>query len=150
LKGREGNPYKLPLALSVEMQKGLDKLKVQFDDANDFPIGLQVLRAGLIIYGVLDEDSLRAMYNRGLIKDAEVMFLLESGLVSKDFRPVKVELLLQAQELDILDRQFGQVIIQWHELKESSKMRHLEDAKKYPMLPNARRLVELVKEEASK
>ena len=147
--GREGNPYRLPLVLTREMQMGLDKHKVQDETPNDFPIGLKEMRAGQILYGVLDEDALREMYLRGLIEDDEVLFLMEKCLC-KDFRPVKVEALRDAEELNRLNRFFGQVADQWDGLTESSKMGHLERAKKYPMLPNAERLVQLVKMEASK
>jgi len=145
----KGSGYRLPLQLTKEMKIALVKAVAASGEADDFPVALKVFRAGLLIYDVIGEDEFQAMYLRGIIKDDEVMFLMEKGL-TKDFRPVKVEALLQAQELKILDNQFAQVCGQWVGLKESAKMAWLERAKKYPMLSNARKLVEAVKEKTKR
>jgi len=142
-----GRGYTLPLQLTTEMKKSLDRLKVQLDDANDFPIALRIFRAGLIVYGVLDEQDMQTMYIRGKITDDEVQFLIEAGLC-KDFRPVRVEALRDAEELNRMNKMFGDVVearLSPLGLNEASWMDWVERAKKYPTLPNAVKLLELVK-----
>ena len=150
-QGSGGNRgYRIPLQLTREMKLALDRLSVKLESADDFPIALRVFRAGLLVYGVLSEDELQAMYLRKKVSDDEAMFLIEYGLV-KDFRPVKVEALLEAEERLKLNHTFGNVIDCWNSemgLKESSKMHYVEEARKYPDLPNAQKLLELAKEES--
>ncbi|NVM23322.1 MAG: hypothetical protein HWN68_16250 [Desulfobacterales bacterium] len=126
----------------------LTKLAAQEGSPKDFIVALKVFRAGLIGYGVLDEEGLQAMYLRKKIGDDEAQFLLENGFVKEDFRPVKSEPLLQANERRILNNQFKQVFERWENgsLKESTKMYYKREAEKHPDLPNARRLLELMKE----
>ena len=142
-----GRGYSLPLQLTREMKIAFDKLKVQLESADDFPVALRVFRAGLIAYEVLDEDALQAMYVRGKVTADEAQFLIEAELC-KDFRPMKVEAIHEAEELVRLNKFFGQVLEQWDTIRESSKISHLERARKYPMLPNAVKLVKLVKQTA--
>ena len=150
--GGKGSGYRLPLMLTKEMKMAFDKLIVKLETADDFPVALRVFRAGLIAYDVLDEDGLRAMYLRKKIRDDEVMFLIENGFIKEDFRPVKSEPLLQANERRILNNQFKQVFERWGNgsMKESAKMYHLHEAKKYPDIPYAHKLLQLVKETARK
>ncbi len=137
--------YRIPLALTKEMRIALTKLAAQEDSPTDFRQALKAMRVGMIIYGVLSPKDLQAMYRRELIDDDEAQFLLEKGLVKDDFRPVKVERLLQANELRALNNLYGDVILRWDDLKMSAKIRHLKDAIKYPDIPNAVKLVEMYK-----
>lgn len=145
--GGKGSGYMLPLMLTKEMRIALTKLTAQEEAPKDFPLALKALRLGLLCYGVLDEEDLQSMYQRKLITDDEAQFLLENGFVKEDFRPVKSELLHQAEERRILNNQFMDVIKCFNgTMKESAKLYWLKRARKYPDLPNARRLLELVKE----
>jgi len=145
--GGKGSGYRLPLMLTKEMKMAFDKLVVQLEMADDFPVALRVFRAGLIAYDVLDEEGLRAMYLRQKIRDDEAQFLIENGFVKEDFRPVKSEPLHQAEERRILNKQFRDVIKCFNDaMKESTKLYWLKRARKHPDLPNARRLLELAKE----
>ena len=140
-----GRGYSLPLSLTREMRIALTKLAAQESSDRDFLVALKAMRAGLIVYGVLNDDDLQAMYRRGKVSDDEALFLMEAKLC-KDFRPVKLEALLQAEEMSKMNHFFGQVLEQWDSLMESSKMGHLEKAKKYPQLSNAVKIVQMVKE----
>ena len=141
-----GYGYAIRLTLTREMRVALTKLAASEASDRDFVQALKALRLGLLLYGVLTEDDLQAMYQRKLLDDDEAQFLLEHGFVPEDFRPVPSEPLHQAEERRRLNRFFGEVIAQWRGLKESSKIHHLTEARKHPDLPNARRLLELVKE----
>ena len=69
------------------------------------------------------------MYRRKLITDDEAQFLLVNGFVKEDFRPVKSEPLHQAEELRILNHQFGDVIKYFNgTMKESTKLIWLKRA----------------------
>jgi len=145
--GGKKSGYRLPLMLTREMQIAHDRLKVKLESADDFPVALQVYRLGLICYDVLSEDELRSMYHRKLITDDEAQFLLEEGYVNEDFRPVSKERIHQANEVRILNTQFGDVIKCWDDvMKASTKMHWIREAKKHPDIPNARRLLDIVKE----
>ena len=145
--GGKGSGYRLPLMLTKEMKMAFDKLVVQLEMADDFPVALRVFRAGLLAYDVLDEDGLRAMYLRKKIHDDEAQFLMENGFVKEDFRPMKSEPLHQAEERRTLNKQFRDVIKYFNgTMKESTKLYWLKRARKHPDLPNAKRLLELVKE----
>jgi hypothetical protein len=142
-----GSGYSIRLTLTKEMRVALTKLTAQEEAPKDFPLALKALRLGLLCYGVLDEEDLQAMYKRKLITDDEAQFLLENGYVKEDFRPIKSEPLHQAEERRILNKQFGEVIKYFNGIiKESTKLYWLKRARKHPDLPNARRLLELVKE----
>lgn len=142
-----GRGYSLPLQLTKEMKVAHDRLKVQEDSADDFPIALKIYRAGLIVYGVLDESNLQKMYLRQKVGDDEAQFLMEKGL-TQDFRPVKVEPLFQSEELAQLNKTFADVITQRESMTMTNLTYYVEKAGKYPMLPNARRLLDVVKAEA--
>jgi hypothetical protein len=142
-----GSGYPIRLTLTKEMRIALTKLAAQEDSPKDFIVALKVFRAGLIAYGVLNEEGLQAMYLRQKIRDDEAQFLIENGFVEDDFRPVKSEPLHQAEERRILNKQFGEVIKYFNgTMKESTKLYWLKRARKHPDLPNARRLLMLVKE----
>jgi len=137
----------LPLMLTKEMRIALTKLTAQEEAPKDFPLALKALRLGLLCYGVLDDEDFQAMYLRKKISDDEAQFLLENGYVKEDFRPIKSEPLHQAEERRILNKQFGEVIKYFNgTMKESTKLYWLKRARKHPDLPNARRLLMLVKE----
>lgn len=89
--------------MEQDHMKAFDRLKVQMDSADDFPVGLKIFRAGLIAYGVLDGDALQSMYRRKKVTDDEVMFLLEEGFVKDDFRTIKIEAIHQAVERKALN-----------------------------------------------
>jgi len=128
------------------MRVALTRLAAQENSPRDFILALKALRLGLLCYGVLTEDDLQSMYRRKLITDDEAQFLLEKGFVKDDFRPVKSEPIHQAEERRRLNLLFGNIIDQWKDLKESSKMHHVKEARKHPELPNARRLLAFAKE----
>jgi len=142
-----GSGYAIRLTLTKEMRIALTKLTAQEEAPKDFPLALKALRLGLLCYGVLTEDDLQAMYRRKLITDDEAQFLIEKGFVKEDFRPVTSEPLHQAEERRILNKRFGDVIKYWNAaMKESTKIYWRRRARKHPDLPNARQLLELVKE----
>jgi len=144
-----GSGYPIRLTLTKEMRIALTKLAAQEDSPKDFIVALKVFRAGLIAYGVLNEEGLQSMYLRKKISDDEAQFLLENGFVKVDFRPVPKERLFQAKEIKLLNDQFGDVIKYFNgTMKESTKIHWIQEARKHPDLPNARRLLELVKEAA--
>lgn len=129
------------------MRIALTKLAAQEASERDFIQALKALRLGLLCYGVLSDDELQAMYLRHLMDDDEVQFLLEHGFVTEDFRPVPKERLLQAEEIRQLNHRFGDVIKYWDDaMKASTKLHWLQEARKHIDLPNARRLLDLVKE----
>lgn len=138
-----GNGFRLPLFLTEEMQQGLIDLSSKTHTTGTFALALKVMRAGFIQYGVLSNKQLQAMYQRKLILDEEVEFMLKTKLVSEDFRPVKIERLHQANEIRMLDKYFIDVIDCWKELKPKSKARHIKNASKYPDLASAKRLLEV-------
>jgi hypothetical protein len=143
----KGSGHPIRLMLTKEMRIALTKLAAMEASSKDFIQALKVFRLGLIGYGVLNEDDLQSMYQRKLITDNEVQFLLENGFVKEDFRPVKSEPLHQAKERKLLNNQFGDVIKYFNgTMKESTKIYWLTRARKHPDLPNAKRLLELVKE----
>jgi hypothetical protein len=144
--GGVGSGYRLPLQLTKEMKMSLDKLVVKLETPNDFPVALRVFRAGLIAHGVLDEDGLRSMYLRKKIDDAEAQFFIEKGLVNHDFRPLKKEVKRKIEDDEALNKHFAKVLDSWDELKDSSKIYHLEQAKKHSHLSYAKKLLNFVNE----
>ena len=137
--------YRIPLTLTKEMRVGLTKMAASEDSPTDFRQALKAMRVGMIVYGVLKPKDLQSMYLRQLIDDDEAMFLLEKGVVKEDFRPIKVEPIHQAYELKTLNNHFKSVKDQWSELKPSTKMYHLKQARKYPKIANAVKLLEIQK-----
>lgn len=146
----KGSGYWIKLTLTKEMRIALTQLAAQEGSSRDFVQALKALRLGLIAYGVLDVDALQSMYRRKKLTDDEVQFLLEEGFVKEDFRPIPIERIHQAAELNTLNTQFRNVIESWEGLKESSKIYWMKEARKYPDVPNANKLVAMVKELASK
>ena len=139
--GGKGSGYRIPLTLTKEMRVALTKLAAQESSPTDFRQALKTMRVGMIVYEVLTSQDLQAMYLRNLIDDDEAQFLIEKGLVEKDFRPVRIERIHQANELKALNNMYGDILMQWESLKESAKMRHIENARKYPDVPNAVKLL---------
>lgn len=144
--GGIGSGYRLPLQLTKEMKMAMDKLVVELETPNDFPVALRVFRAGLILYGVLDVDALGSMFRRGKIDDVEAQFLVDKCLV-EDFRPVTVEVKRKMETDEALNREFADVLDCWGTLKDSSKVYHLKRAKKYKHLSYAKKLLAFVNEQ---
>ena len=142
---RKGNPFRLPLMLTREMKLASDRLNVRMGEPMDFAIALKVYRAGLLAYGVLEFQELQSMYQRGKIGDDEALFLIEAGL-TRDFRPVKVNPILQATEVKQATDIYGFIAKSWEGLTESNKQKWYDEALLHPSIPGARRIIELCKE----
>ena len=142
---REGNPYRLPLALTKEMKIAIDRIVVKEGVADDFPVALKVFRAGLLVYGGFTEKEIQEMYLRRKITNEEVNFLIDKSLV-KDFRSMTVEAQKQKEDIIKFDREFKNVIESWEGMKDRSKQIWLEKAKQNPELPNAKALLRMVNE----
>ena len=143
--GGKGSGYRIPLTLTREMRIALTKFAAQEESPTDFHLALRAMRVGLIVYGVLSEDDLRSMYHRKLINNDEAQFLIEKGLVKKDFRPISIEKIHQANELRMLNNQFRNVIESWEGLKECARIYWLKQARKYPDIHNAMKLLAIAK-----
>jgi len=136
--------------LTKEMQKAKNRLTVLHDTELDFWVGLKVFRVGLIIYGVLPEKDIITMYYRKdkngekYIRDKEIDFYLDKGLLKEDFRDKYSETSIKNQlETDNMNNYFKSILEQWDLLKPKAKANHLKKAEKHSHLSYAKKLLAL-------
>lgn len=141
----------LRLTPTKEMWIALNKIVANREEAYNFPVCLEGLRFFLIAEGVMTDKLILSQARRGLISERELTHLREHGLTSVEMPRVKTQYELhedkiKAQKHDRWVNTFTQTFENWKRMKKKSVYRHLLKAQELSAMSEAKRLLNLMKE----
>ena len=109
--------------------------------------GLSKSKAGLL-------SVVEGLHSLGYLEDSDYVIYKTKynvGLEEAANQPTRADVIRQEKAHNRnrqLNRHFGEVLAQWSQLKPSAKRYHLENARKYKTLKNARLLLDLGSQES--
>ncbi len=149
--GGPGRAYRIPLAMTREMQLALNRYKVSVDSPDDFKIALMLLRTGMVARNVLTAKGLETMTQRKgkdgnpLVMDEEINYYVEHGWIldfRKEHRDIQQQQVKQSAK-EILVKQLTDVAAQWPPISQKARDYWLKKANKNPTLEPSKKIIAL-------